>query len=71
MASNSSTSSGIGFGGVLFIVFLVLKLCHVITWSWWWVTSPIWIPTGLVLLIMGFCVVMAFATGQVGRRKKR
>ena len=27
---------------VLFIVFLVLKLCKVIDWSWWWVTCPLW-----------------------------
>ena len=37
-------SSGIGLPGVLFIVFLVLKLTGNIDWSWWWVTSPIWIP---------------------------
>ena len=38
------TSSGIGLPGVLFVVFLVLKLTGNIDWSWWWVTSPIWIP---------------------------
>jgi len=36
---------------VLFIVFLVLKLCNVITWSWWWVTAPLWITAGIILLI--------------------
>ena len=35
---------------VLFIVFLVLKLCNVITWSWWWVTAPLWITAGIILL---------------------
>lgn len=33
-----------------FAVFAVLKLAHVITWSWWWVTSPLW--GGLVLLVI-------------------
>lgn len=44
--------SGIGFGGLLFLVFLILKLTHVIDWSWWWVTSPLWIPLILALVIV-------------------
>ena len=36
-------TQGIGLGGVLFVVFLVLKLTGHIDWSWWWVTSPLWI----------------------------
>lgn len=50
MASNSNT--GISLGTILFIVFLVLKLCGVITWSWWWVTAPLWIPISLSILLM-------------------
>ena len=45
MASNgnsSSSSSGVGFSGLLFIVFLVLKLTNIIDWSWWWITAPLW-----------------------------
>ena len=45
-----------GIGFVLFIVFLVLKLCGVIGWSWWWVTSPLWIP--LALIVMLFVVLL-------------
>ena len=45
-------TNGIGFGTLLFIVFLVLKLINVINWSWWWVTAPIWIPIGIAVLIM-------------------
>lgn len=36
---------------LLFIVFLVLKLTRVITWSWLWVTAPLWIPLALVFSI--------------------
>ena len=42
---------GIGLPMILFIVFLILKLCKVIGWSWWWVTSPLWIM--LILIIAG------------------
>ena len=42
-SSNSSSSTGVGFTGLLTIVFIVLKLLGKITWSWWWVLSPLWI----------------------------
>lgn len=52
MASSSSSSGGIGFTGVLTVVFIVLKLTNVITWSWWWVLSPIWISIALIAVIL-------------------
>ena len=50
------TYNGIGFSGLLAIAFIVLKLCNVISWSWWWVLAPIWIPTvfGILILIIIF-----------------
>jgi len=46
-------SGGIGLMGLLFVVFLVLKLgvgnTAVMAWSWWWVCAPLWIPTALGL----------------------
>ena len=50
--SNSKTSGGIGLPAILFIVFLILKLTDNIDWSWWWVTSPLWIPFAVVLGII-------------------
>lgn len=44
--------SGIGFMGLLTLVFIVLKLVGVIKWSWIWVLSPIWITAILVILII-------------------
>jgi hypothetical protein len=41
--SSSSSSSSIGFIGLLTIVFITLKLLDRISWSWWWVLSPLWI----------------------------
>tara|TARA_B100001778_G_C18444839_1_gene564033 strand:+ start:595 stop:777 length:183 start_codon:yes stop_codon:yes gene_type:complete len=45
-------TQGIGLGGVLFVVFLVLKLTGHIDWSWWWVTSPLWIGVAFLLLLI-------------------
>jgi hypothetical protein len=50
--SNSSQSSGISFGSLLFLVFLVLKLTHIINWSWWWVTSPLWISAIIIGIVV-------------------
>ena len=49
---SSSASSGIGFTGLLTIVFIVLKLLGKIDWSWVWVLSPLWISALLVALII-------------------
>lgn len=62
MARSSSESSGggIGLGGVLFIVFLILKLTGNIDWSWWWVTAPLWIGFAVwavLLVIFGLLAV--------------
>lgn len=43
---------GIGFVGLLTIAFIVLKLTAVISWSWWWVLSPLWISAGLAVLVL-------------------
>ena len=50
--SSSSSSSGIGFTGLLQVLFIGLKLTGHITWSWWWVLSPLWISGIIVLLIL-------------------
>jgi hypothetical protein len=51
MSSSSSSNGGIGFCGLLTIVFITLKLCNVIAWSWLWVLSPLWLPITIVLAI--------------------
>jgi hypothetical protein len=62
MSSNIPTGNGIG--GVLFVVFLVLKLCHVINWSWWWVTAPLWGSFVIVVAVMIFTLITVFMIGM-------
>ena len=50
--NSSSSSTGIGFFGLLQVAFIVLKLCNVITWSWWAVLLPLWIEIGIVIIIL-------------------
>lgn len=52
-----------GFTTLLTIVFITLKLCNVINWSWIWILSPIWITFGLLgmlipIIILFFYIVM-------------
>ena len=54
--SNKQASGGIGFTGLLTIVFIILKLCGIITWSWWWVLSPLWIST--ILWVIAVVIVL-------------
>lgn len=65
MSDNSSKSGGIGFTGLLTIVFIVLKLTDVIDWSWWWVLSPIWISAALVLSIFAIVFTIAAIANKV------
>jgi len=61
--SNSTSSGGIGFVGLLTIVFIVLKLTDVIDWSWWWVLSPMWISALILVLVLIGVVVYAIKKG--------
>lgn len=57
--TSNNSSTGIGFFGLLAILFIGLKLTHVINWSWLWVLSPIWIPAALVVLILVAILIWA------------
>ena len=52
----------ISFFSLLGLTFIVLKLCGVIGWSWWWVTVPFWGPIALVLAIV---ILVAIAVGAI------
>jgi hypothetical protein len=62
--SESSNSGGIGFAGLLAIVFIVLKLMGKITWSWLWVLSPLWIPAIIFLIVLMAIAIVALAVNR-------
>lgn len=61
--AKDQASGGIGFAGLLTIVFIVLKLIGTISWSWWWVLSPIWISVGLGVGIWLICLISIILAG--------
>lgn len=53
MSNSSGNSGGIGFCGLLTVLFIGLKLTHFIAWSWWWVLAPVWLPiTALIFIVL-------------------
>lgn len=57
---SKSSNSGYGIGSLLVIIFMVLKLCGVIDWSWWWVLAPVWIPASIMLLCVVFLLLLKY-----------
>lgn len=62
--SSSSSSGGIGFPGLLTVLFIGLKLTGHITWQWVWVLSPMWISFLLFIIIAAIVVILAFIAGK-------
>jgi len=52
MEKETVANGGVGFFGWLALIFIVLKLTKVITWSWWLVTLPLWGPIAIIILIV-------------------
>ena len=67
--TNQASTGGISFAGILTIVFVVLKLTHLINWSWWWVLSPIWIPFGLGIALVILAIIVAAIFAVIKERR--
>lgn len=68
--SSNNSSGGIGFCGLLAIVFITLKLAGigaVATWSWLWVLSPLWIPLAILFSVLAVCGVIWLAAHIFGK----
>jgi hypothetical protein len=63
-----NNSGGIGFAGLLTIVFITLKLTNYIDWSWWWVLAPLWIPIAIVIVII---LILAITGANIKQRRNR
>ncbi len=68
--SNTRTGTDITLS-LLLVAFVVLNLCGVLDWSWWWVLSPLWIPLGILILILAVIGVMKLVAMIARKMKKR
>jgi len=64
-SSSKAAKGGVSFAELLQLVFIVLKLCKVINWSWFWVLSPTLIPLMLLTIIMIVYFVCRFASKKM------
>ena len=55
--ATTSSNSGIGFFGLLTVLFIGLKLAGIIHWTWLWVLSPIWISLIIGVIIISIIVL--------------
>lgn len=53
--SNNTNSGGASLAAMLTVLFVGLKLTNYITWSWWWVLFPVWIP--VILAIVSIIII--------------
>lgn len=58
MKSKNEKRNGLNFTGVLALIFIALKLCNVINWSWVWVLSPLWISLIIVLILSVIYIIL-------------
>lgn len=74
MSPSNTVRGGLGFLPTLALVFIVLRLCEVIAWSWWWVLCPLWGPVALAValcLTIGLaCFVVACLPARKGRGRR-
>lgn len=61
---------GVGFFGLLALVFITLKLCNVITWPWMLVLAPIWAPILLAFIILTVMLFIALIDDEKAKKKK-
>ncbi len=65
MDKKKARSGGMGIVSFLTILFIILKVLGVISWSWIWVFSPIWISASCVVLLSGIILVV----GKIAKGK--
>jgi uncharacterized integral membrane protein len=72
MENNNKNTSVLSLGTMLFVIFLILKLANVgtvATWSWLWVTSPLWISLCLAIVLVAIMVVIQKRSQRNGEAK--
>lgn len=69
--SNGTTRAGVGFWGLLQIVFITLKLLDKISWSWWLVLAPMWVPTAILIVAAVAVAIFYGIAGKISDRRRK
>jgi uncharacterized membrane protein YhiD involved in acid resistance len=74
MSEESPASLNMGsplyYFSLLFLIFLILKLTDKINWSWWWVTSPLWVSLGLALIATTIYCIYYYIESKQSKKKE-
>jgi hypothetical protein len=65
--NTKAASGGMGLLGWLTVLFVGLKLTNNIDWSWWWVLAPLWIPLGIVAVVVTLGLLLAIIASLLDR----
>ena len=71
MSKSNSSSSGVGFTSLLLLAFIVLKLCKVIDWSWWWVLSPFWITACIAFIVLAVIFILKMYDKEIPDKENK
>lgn len=70
-SDSGANSAGTIVSGMLGVAFVVLKLCGVINWSWWWVTAPFWGMLAIVIAILAVVAIVWLVRTIIAKAVKR
>jgi len=72
MAGRPSSRIGpLGLAALLAAVLTALRLAHGISWSWWWVLSPLWVLACILVLIFAGIMMTAAIEQYAGRPSRK
>lgn len=63
VSKTQTSSGGVGFFGLLAVLFIGLKLTGYVAWSWWWVLAPLWGPLAFLFVVLAFLGALTLFEG--------
>ena len=70
-STNNGSANTITFGGLLQLTFIILKLCKVIDWSWFWVLFPTILSVGIVILVIIGALIAGVIVGLIRKARRK
>lgn len=55
---------------LLTIIFVILKLCGVLSWSWWWILSPLWGSIAIFIIVTTLICLFGCIAEKIEERRE-